>query len=71
MKDIVLTHDNGEVFTTSLLIAEKFGKRHDTVLRKIQKFPDADFGLRNFAESSYLNEQGKNQPRRIMHVIFQ
>ncbi len=55
--------DGDELSTTSLLIAEKFGKRHDTVLRSIRNLEcSAGFRLRNFAESSYVNEQGKDQP---------
>ncbi len=53
----------GQPTTTSVVIAEKFGKRHDTVLRSIRKLEcSTDFRLRNFAESSYLSEQGKEQP---------
>ena len=49
--------------TTSLLVAEIFGKRHDHVLRDIEKLECSDgFRLLNFGESSYLNEQNKTQP---------
>lgn len=42
---------NGNVRTTSLKVAEHFGKRHDTVLRAIQNLECSDdFKLRNFAE---------------------
>lgn len=55
--------NNGASFTTSLLIAEKFGKRHRDVLRAIRSLECSDeFRLRNFAQSSYSNEQGKAQP---------
>ena len=48
---------------TSLTIAEKFGKRHDDVLKRIRRLDcDEEFRLGNFAESSYVNEQGKTQP---------
>jgi Rha family phage regulatory protein len=48
---------------TSLQVAERFGKRHDTVLRAIQNLEcSPGYRLRNFAESSYLNRQGKTQP---------
>ena len=53
----------GQITTTSLQIAEHFGKRHDTVLRAIRNMEcSAEYRLRNFAESSYRNEQGKEQP---------
>lgn len=53
----------GQITTTSLQIAEHFGKRHDTVLRAIRNMEcSTEYRLRNFAESSYRNEQGKEQP---------
>lgn len=52
-----------KVTTSSIAVAEYFGKRHDTVLRSIRNIECSDeFRRRNFAESSYLNEQGKKQP---------
>ncbi len=55
--------EHGEPVTTSLLIAEKFGKQHKDVLRAIKNLECSDeFGRRNFAPSSYLNEQQKEQP---------
>ncbi|MBK8115689.1 MAG: Rha family transcriptional regulator [Candidatus Accumulibacter sp.] len=58
---VVITH--GKPTTTSVLIAEKFGKRHADVLRAIVNLEcSGDFRQRNFASSSYLNEQGKEQP---------
>ena len=54
---------DGQITTTSQQIAEHFGKRHDTVLRSIRNLECSDeYRLHNFAESSYLNEQGKSQP---------
>jgi len=59
----LITTTNGQPMTTSLVIADKFGKQHRDVLRAIRKLEcSRDFGLRNFAPSSYLNEQGKEQP---------
>lgn len=52
-----------EVKTTSLKIAEVFGKRHDHILRKLQTIDcSTEFRLLNYGESSYINEQGKKQP---------
>lgn len=43
---------HGDVRTTSLKIAEAFGKRHDDVLRKIRSLDCSDdYRLRNFAET--------------------
>ncbi|WAW09284.1 Rha family transcriptional regulator [Oxalobacter vibrioformis] len=55
--------NNQEPVTTSLIVAEKFNKRHDHVLRAIQNLECSDgFRLLNFGESSYRNEQNKKQP---------
>jgi Rha family phage regulatory protein len=61
-KDELVVIQNGQPFTTSILIAEKFGKRHDFVLRKIESLPCSEaFHSANFAESSYLAENGKQE----------
>lgn len=59
-KAINLVSSNGQVFASSLDIANVFEKPHDEVLRKIRTFSER--GLRNFTESSYLNAQNKQQP---------
>ena len=47
----------------SRFVAQFFDKRHDDVLKSIRNLDCSDeFRLRNFAESSYKNEQGKRQP---------
>lgn len=54
---------NNHTVTTSLEVARYFGKRHDDVLKAIRNLDcSGEFRLRNFAESNYLNEQGKQQP---------
>lgn len=57
---------DGQPMTSSRAVAERFGKRHDDVLKAIRNLlgdtPDPTFGRRNFAESTYLNAQGKQQP---------
>ncbi len=62
---IVIT-DQDHVYTTSLLVAEKFDKKHKNVLQSIElileKCPDKEFGRLNFQPSSYQNEQNKTQP---------
>ena len=58
---VVVTH--GKPTTTSLVIAEKFGKRHDTVLRSIRNLEcSRGFWLHNFAERDYVDERGKTYP---------
>ena len=61
---------NGRPSTTSCAVAQYFNKRHDDVLRSIRTLLNAtpqNFRLRNFAESSYTNEQGKTQPMFIIY----
>lgn len=49
--------------TTSLLVAEKFGKRHKNVLQAIEKLEcSGEFNRLNFQPISYLDEYGRTQP---------
>ena len=58
MAALVKTNSDGRNVTTSLIIAEIFGKRHDTVLRDIQNLDcPSDFSLHNFVETPYVHEQ--------------
>ena len=64
-KDItpIVVLDCGEVFTTSILVAEKFGKRHADVLRAIEKLEcSTEFTERNFALSEYSDSTGRVLP---------
>ena len=52
-----IVQNGNQLWTTSLDIAEKFGKRHDDVLKAIRNLECSDgFRLRHFAESSYQVE---------------
>jgi Rha family phage regulatory protein len=54
-----------EVVTTSLKVAEYFGKKHKDVLKKIRSVTtdcSVDFSRRNFAPADYIDEQGKLRP---------
>lgn len=54
---------HGKATTTSLKVAEAFGKQHNLVLRAIANLDcSPEFRLCNFAQSSYMNQQGKEQP---------
>lgn len=58
---VVVSH--GQTITTSVVIAEKFGKRHTDVLRAIGNLEcSKGFRQRNFASADYLDEQGKPRP---------
>lgn len=53
----------GQPCTTSLKIAEVFGKRHDMVLRAIRTIDaPAEFIARNFADFTYTAANGKANP---------
>lgn len=63
MNELVKINDNNQVTTDSLTVADRFGKRHSDVLRSIKLLKcSEEFRQRNFASSSYINEQGKGQP---------
>lgn len=60
---VLVTSSGGQSITTSLLVAEKFGKRHADVLRAIDKLEcSPDFRQRNFASAEYVDDQGKPRP---------
>lgn len=53
--------------TTSLKVAETFGKDHSRVLRDIRELSCSEgFRQGNFAESSYINNQNKEMPMIVM-----
>lgn len=63
MNELVKINTNNQVTTDSLIVADRFGKRHCDVLRSIKTLKcSKEFGLRNFTSSVYINEQGKEQP---------
>ncbi len=47
--------------TDSLLIAKTFGKRHDNVIKAIEKLPNDDFWLLHFKHRDYIDSRGKIQ----------
>lgn len=54
--------DHGELWTTSTLVAAKFGKRHDNVVQAIERMECSDeFNLLNFKEITYLDDRGREQ----------
>ena len=61
----LVTINNGQAVTSSLQVAEYFGKKHQHVMEKIRKLLDelpSEWGVSNFRQSSYFNVQGKEQP---------
>ena len=62
MAELVIVK-SGKVICTSLMVAEKFEKRHADVIRAIENLECSQvFRERNFALSSYKSQQGKELP---------
>lgn len=53
---------NEEAVTTSLLVAEVFGKQHRNVLRSIDGLLKNEQSKKMFVKGTYLNTQGHKQP---------
>lgn len=59
---------NQQAVTTSLQIAQKFGKRHDNVVQSINNQILANLKLRGLYKSAtYKDEQGKQRPMYLMN----
>lgn len=62
----MVTLNGNQVMTTSLKVAEYFGKRHDNIIRKIRSTindcADQEYIHRNFMLADYTDEQGKVRP---------
>lgn len=67
MNDLVIMHDQQAV-TTSLKVAEVFSKAHRTVLSTIRNLTAKNYAVEKmFAESTYVNKQGHEQPMFYMN----
>ena len=64
LPEIYIREKRGVLITNSLDVAEKFGKRHDRVLRAIRDIIEKNpgRGLPNFGETSYLDESNRRSP---------
>ena len=70
MENLVLvTNENGVAMTSSLKIAEVFGKEHKNVISKIRE-KEHLFGQLNFEQSYYVNDQNKKQPMYLLDRDF-
>jgi len=62
----IVTTDNDHVYTTSLMVAEKFEKLHKNVLRDIDRIiktcPDQRFNGLNFEPVNYKDAKGETRP---------
>lgn len=61
IKELVLPL-HGKLITTSLIVADKFEKRHKNVLQAIDNLPKDEFHRLNFQPRDYVDERGKTQP---------
>ena len=71
MDEIVFRGANDQAVTSSLLIAEKFCKEHKNVMQSIRNLiggtAENSAIAEMFSESTYLNEQNKEQPMFLMN----
>lgn len=59
----LITTNNNQPMTTSLVIAEKFGKRHKNVIQAIRRLETPDeFNRLNFQPVDYIDEKGETRP---------
>lgn len=67
MKDLVIMK-NKQAVTTSLQVAESFEKQHKNVMQSIRNLTAENSAVGNmFAESTYVNKQGHEQPMFYMN----
>ncbi len=58
-----ITAHNSQLRTTSLKVAEAFGKQHKDVLRKVAGLGcSPEFNQRNFAPVEYVDGKGEKRP---------
>lgn len=74
-REVLFLSTNGQPFTTSRAVAERFGKKHKNVLKAIKKLlnemPDPTFSRLHFEPRDYVDERGKTyQEYRLTHDAF-
>lgn len=68
--NLVFKGENNQALTNSWLVAKKFGKEHKHVLeaiRKLTRTAENSAVLSMFCDTTYYNEQNKEQPMFIMN----
>ena len=64
---LVFKGEKGQVLTDSIRVAKTFSKEHKRIMQDIRELTCSDeFRQHNFVQSSYLNNQNKEQPLYIM-----
>lgn len=74
-REVLFLSTDGQPFTTSRAVAERFGKQHKHVLRAIETLisdiPDPAFTGPNFGLSEYVDPTGRRLPEyRLTHDGF-
>lgn len=70
---LVFKGENSQALTSSLLVAEKFGKRHGDVIRSIEKLLKTEDEALNakmrlaFVSTSYIDSTGKSNQMYVMN----
>lgn len=71
MKDLVFKGESNQVLTSSLLVADKFGKNHRDVLESIRELikgrAENSAVLKMFVPSTYIASNNKENPMFIMN----
>jgi Rha family phage regulatory protein len=68
LENQLVSYSNDQAVTNSLLVAEKFNKRHDNVIRSIENQFLANSKLRTlFISTTYIDEQSKERPMYVMN----
>ena len=72
-EELVFKGENSQALTNSLLVAEKFGKRHGDVIRSIEKLLNTEDETLNakmrlaFESASYVDSTGKSNLMYVMN----
>lgn len=67
MENSLVIQKRKKTLTTSLVVAEKFGKRHDRVLRKIENLiKDDGFNRLIFGVATYVDLKGESRKMYVM-----
>lgn len=67
IRDLQILNLDGKATVSSLVVAEKFNKKHAHILRDIEDLEiDDEFRQSNFGPANYLDKQGKPRPMFYM-----
>ena len=68
MENLVFKNNAGQILTNSLLVAEKFGKKHYHVIDSIKNLLNShEKSGQFFVSSTYVDDSGKSNPMFVMN----